>query len=191
MTDSLVRAAFHKSVLRAAHEDPSTFVLDELGLKHGESRADIAVLNGKLVGYEIKTERDTLSRLTSQVISYSEVFDRVYIISGKKHLDKINFLIPDWWGIYEIHQEDESSFSFFRIRDGEKNPTKNLYGIAQLLWKNEAMDLLNTMFDCNVREKSTRDQLYNILISKCDCEELSRLVIKCLKERLGWRTNPK
>ena len=191
MTDSSIRSAFHQSILKSAHDDPSTIVLDELSLKHGENRADIAVLNGKIVGYEIKTERDTLTRLSSQVAAYSEVFDRAYVISGKKHLDKINALIPNWWGIYEIQQQNESSFSFTCIRNGKVNPQKDLYGIAQLLWKNEAIDLLNTLFNCNVREKATRDQLYNILIGKCNSEELSEIVIRYLKARTGWRTNPK
>jgi hypothetical protein len=191
MTDGLIRSAFHQSILKSAHDDPSTFVLDELGLKHGENRADIAVLNGKFVGYEIKTERDTLARLSSQVMAYNEVFDRAYVISAKKHLDKISALIPNWWGIYEIEQQNESSFCFICIRDGKVNPQKNLYGIAQLLWKNEAIDLLNTLFSCNVRVKATRDQLYDILISKCNSEELSEIVIGCLKTRIGWRTNPK
>jgi hypothetical protein len=191
MTDSLVRTAFHKSILRSSHEDPNTYVLDELGLKHGENRADIAVLNGKIIGYEIKTERDSLSRLAAQIVAYNEVFDSVYIISGKKHLKKVSLIVPDWWGIYVIQEQEQSSPSFICIREASINPNKNSYGIAQLLWKDEAIELLNTRFSCNVREKSTRDQLYNILISKCNCEELSNIVVKCLKQRSGWRTSPK
>jgi hypothetical protein len=189
MTDNLVRSAFHQSILKPAHDDPDTVVLDEFALRHGESRADIAVLNGKLVGYEIKTEEDSLTRLKSQITAYSEVFDRAYLISGKRHLDKISVLAPDWWGIYEI-EGNSSLYSFSLIREGKANPKKDSYGIAHLLWKDEAIDLLVNLFSCKVREKSTRDQLYNILIDKCSSDELSKIVIKCLKSRSGWRTNP-
>ncbi len=63
MRDAQVRQAFHRSVLRAANECNDTVVIDELGLKNGIVRADIVVLNGKMIGYEIKTDRDTLKRL--------------------------------------------------------------------------------------------------------------------------------
>jgi hypothetical protein len=48
-------------------------MLDEFGLEHGEVRVDVAVINGELHGYEIKSERDTLERLPRQVKAYSAV----------------------------------------------------------------------------------------------------------------------
>ena len=54
MNDGRIRAAFHGKILRRQHLCPETLVLDELGLMHGRCRADIAVVNGCLIGYEIK-----------------------------------------------------------------------------------------------------------------------------------------
>jgi hypothetical protein len=99
MRDHIVRAAFHETVLQTAHLDQNTFVVDELGLKNGVIRADIAVLNGKLVGYEINTDKDNLNRLGPQINAYSEVFDQAYIISGKKHLSKVLDQVPCFDGI--------------------------------------------------------------------------------------------
>ena len=72
--DQLVHKAFHKLVLAEEHSCPGTLFVNELGLNHGRFRADIAVMNGKLVGYEIKTDQDTLVRLPAQIDGYNEVF---------------------------------------------------------------------------------------------------------------------
>ncbi|WP_128815240.1 hypothetical protein [Vibrio sp. 624788] len=53
--DSEIREAFHKKKLKSQHEDNQTLVIDELGLMHGSNRIDIAVVNGCIHGYEIKS----------------------------------------------------------------------------------------------------------------------------------------
>ncbi|WP_283807951.1 DUF2130 domain-containing protein [Bradyrhizobium macuxiense] len=58
--DRDVRQALHRKVLKERHGDADTLVLDELGLRHGTCRVDIAVVNGYLHDYEIKSDADTL-----------------------------------------------------------------------------------------------------------------------------------
>ena len=48
MNDEQIRLQFHLKRLRRQHEDSEMVVVDELGLKHGRCRADIAVINGHL-----------------------------------------------------------------------------------------------------------------------------------------------
>src|SRR4051812_45593489 len=67
--------------LRKEHEgDPETLVIEELGLCQGQVRADIAVINGFMHGYEIKSERDTLERLPRQREVYEQCFDAVTLV---------------------------------------------------------------------------------------------------------------
>lgn len=66
MRDRDVRQALHRKVLKEHHGDADTLVLDELGLRHGTCRVDIAVVNGYLHGYEIKSDSDTLERLPAR-----------------------------------------------------------------------------------------------------------------------------
>jgi hypothetical protein len=61
--DRDVRQALHRKVLKEHHGDANTLVVDELGLRHGTCRVDIAVVNGFIHGYEIKSDADTLERL--------------------------------------------------------------------------------------------------------------------------------
>src|SRR4051812_32014446 len=66
-TDSEIRAALHRKALRAFHHCNDTLVIDELGIAHAKARIDVAVINGCLHGFEIKSAADTLTRLPRQL----------------------------------------------------------------------------------------------------------------------------
>lgn len=189
MRDFIIRQAFHNSVLKSEHESSDTFIVDELGLKNGSFRADIAVLNGKLVGYEIKTDSDTLSRLPNQVKAYNEVFDNAYIIVGNKYIDSIQELVPEWWGIYLIQESALGEYNFKIVRKAKMNRSKDTFGLAQLLWKNEVTDILTSTYDYMVSKRATKDDLYDLLSAECSPKKLSSFVLKYLKAREFWRTS--
>ena len=190
MRDQIIRQAFHTSVLKSAHNDIDTLVVDELGLKNGEIRADIAVLNGKLVGYEIKTENDTLSRLPSQVQAYSEVFDQAFLIVSKNHLKKAIAAIPNWWGVYTINSEPENQFSFSCHRKAKINKNQVSFSLAQLLWKAEALEVANVCLRHNIKPKTSKHEVYEVISGTCSTRKLSKIVIQYLKQRSNWRTSP-
>lgn len=99
MRDFDVRQAVLKS-LRAEHShDANTRIVEEMGIWSGSVRIDVAVINGELHGFELKSDRDTLARLESQAELYNQVFDRVTLVVGERHLDKAVSKIPDWWGV--------------------------------------------------------------------------------------------
>jgi hypothetical protein len=189
MRDAQVRRAFHESVLKSANGSDDTIVINELGLKNGVIRADIAVLNGKMIGYEIKTERDTLKRLPAQVTAYSEVFDKAFIITTRKHLKQVKELIPQWWGIYEIIENACGSYSFKRRRSGSCNESQNAFTIAQLLWKAEALEIAKDLLQTNVKPTITKKEIYQTICDGCCRKELSKIVIQYLKQRDNWRPN--
>ncbi|MBK8088087.1 MAG: sce7726 family protein [Chitinophagaceae bacterium] len=187
MRDFVIRQAFHKSVLKPAHEDAATFVVDELGLKNGEIRADIAVLNGKLVGYEIKTENDTLTRLPAQVTAYNEVFDKAYIIISKNHLEKALETIPEWWGIYMIKVNSDSQYFFSCVRNAKINRQIKSFSLSQLLWKAEALEVANKLLHHNIKPTTSKHEVYDIISGTCSSKKLSKIVIHYLKQREHWR----
>jgi hypothetical protein len=189
MRDAEVRRAFHGSVLKSANGSDDTIVINELGLKNGVVRADIAVLNGKMIGYEIKTERDTLKRLPAQVSAYNEVFDKAFIITTRKHLKQVKELIPEWWGIYEIIENANGSYSFKRQRIGSSNEGQNAFAIAQLLWKTEALEIANHLLQTNVKPSITKKEIYQTICQGCCQRELSKIVVRYLKQRDNWRVN--
>ncbi len=189
MREEQVRQAFHESILKSAHNCADTIVVDELGLKNGEIRADIAVLNGKIVGYEIKTQNDTLARLPSQVEAYSEIFDKAFVIVSPNHLEKAAESIPDWWGIYTINTVDNINYSFPCLRKGRLNKEQNSFSIAQLLWKAEAIEVANRLLRHRIKPQTSKHEIYDVISGTCCSKKLSKIVIKYLKQRENWRTN--
>ena len=191
MTDQLVRSAFHQSVLRYAHDCNDTFVIDELGIKNGSYRADIAVFNGKIVGYEIKTQNDTLTRLPSQATAYSQIFNEAFLIVSENHLESALEIVPDWWGVYLIKPTTENEYSFDCIRPAQSNANQDAFSMAQLLWKDEALEIANTLFNCNIKPSTTRQEIYGAISAACHTNALEEIVIKYIKKREKWRKDRK
>jgi hypothetical protein len=187
MNDAQIRESFHRKRLRRHHACPDTLVLDELGLKHGRCRADIAVINGQLIGYEIKSNEDCLRRLVEQIKAYSDVFDRATVVVGTKHAEAVYSLVPEWWGIIVSHRGSRGAIWFETARAASLNEGIDLFSVAQLMWKNEAADILTELGTSQKELRQRRAVLYEFLVELLSPAELRRRVRDCLKNRRNWR----
>ena len=187
MNDAQIRQQFHLKRLRRQHDDSETVVVDELGLKHGRCRADIAVINGRFIGYEIKSDNDSLRRLPEQVDVYSAVFDRASVIVGEKHACAVKSLIPGWWGLIVITQGPRGGVTFTVERKARLNRSVDSFSVAQLLWRDEVAGVLETLGAEKKMLRAPRKVLYHCLASEIDLSELRKQVHICLKARTGWR----
>ena len=97
MRDSDIRMALHGLLQARYGDDPNTLIRHEVGLCAGKRRIDVALVNGELAGYEIKSDEDTLIRLAGQAEVYSRVLDRVTLVTTEHHLDHALDVIPYWW----------------------------------------------------------------------------------------------
>ena len=95
MNDFQIRKAIKEQELINHLGDPDTKIIDEMGLNLGSSIIDIAVVNGNMLGYEIKSDRDTLNRLNSQIEQYNKVFDYLNIVTGNPTSSMKNSRRPD------------------------------------------------------------------------------------------------
>jgi hypothetical protein len=86
MNDAQIRIATKQALFAQHLGEPDTVIFEELGVQHGLSRIDLAVVNGELHGFEFKSDKDTLARLPEQAESYGRVFDRVTLVVGESHL---------------------------------------------------------------------------------------------------------
>jgi hypothetical protein len=89
MQDSDIRKLLHTYLKRENKKYKDTIIVDEFDLCSGLSRIDIAVVNGVIHGYEIKSEEDTLNRLPNQIIYYNKSLEKISIATNKSHLEKI------------------------------------------------------------------------------------------------------
>lgn len=166
--------------------DSTTKVVDEMQVCKGVSRVDIAVINGKLHGFEIKSERDTLDRLQFQIESYNKVFDTMTIVTCKNHLEKVKKKVPSWWGIYCV-ENLKGELVLKRKRKERINKGTDLFSLSQLLWKDELLNLLNNNGITKGIKSKTRSALCEIAISSIDEMTIRDYIRICLKSRQEWR----
>ena len=187
MNDAEIRQGFHRKILRRQHIHKGTLVIDELGLNHGKCRADIAVINGCLVGYEIKSNNDSLRRLGRQVESYSAVFDKAFIVVGGRHIDRIQNHIPEWWGVIISSRGSKGAISFKMIRKAQVNRKVDPVSVARLLWRDEAVEILQQRRLPSRMYRQPRAVLYKLLAELLSTCELRRVVREYLRKRKNWR----
>ena len=120
---------------------PQTVFIEELGISQGRARIDLAVVNGQLHGYEIKSDRDTLRRLPDQVEFYGRVVDKATLVVGDRHFAESSILVPEWWGILRVESSARGP-QFKSIRRGRRNPQVEARSLVELLWRDDAIDLL-------------------------------------------------
>ena len=96
--DAEVRPALRRYLQREKSAYPNMLLIEELGLCQGQARIDLLTVSGVLHGYEIKSNRDRLTRLVSQAATYSRVLDRVTLVVCPRHVEAALQLVPTWWG---------------------------------------------------------------------------------------------
>ena len=187
MNDALIRKRFHEQVLKPYRTSPNTMVIDELGLQHGSCRADIAIINGRMIGFEIKGETDSLKRLREQVRAYNAVFDQATVITTSKHRRKVIAKVPRWWGVIICHSAPRRGVTFETLRAATPNARVESLAIARLLWKNEAAAMLQRLGEPNCILRQPRAKLYERLSEILELPQLQRRVRNCLRKRKNWR----
>ncbi|MBU0620609.1 MAG: sce7726 family protein [Gammaproteobacteria bacterium] len=81
------RAALTHNILLGRHSLNTASMLTEF--RAGSCKADLVILNGTGTVYEIKSDRDSLSRLPNQIANYRKVFAKIYVIAGERHLHEV------------------------------------------------------------------------------------------------------
>lgn len=177
-----------KEILEQRHaKDGKVRIIEELGIQHGTARIDIAVINGTLHGYEIKSDQDTLQRLPEQMDAFNSVFDKMTLVVGKKHLYEAINMVPDWWGITVAKINPNSPVTFNLIREGELNKQLDSVSVARLLWKEEALGILEEIGEAKGFYSKTRDLIYEKLSLVFDQENLGEKVREKIFFRKDWR----
>ncbi|CAM5769111.1 hypothetical protein LMIY3S_02728 [Labrys miyagiensis] len=185
MRDLDVRQATRKKLHGEHHDSPDTLIVEEMGIWSGTVRIDIAVINGELSGFELKSDKDTLHRLQYQADVYGKVFDRLSIVVGKRHLEKADAMLPDWWGIISASATPEE-VTLDEIRAPGLNPARDPYHVAQLLWKSEAITLLEQFGLARGLRSKPIGLLHERLAAEVPMEILGERVRVALKRRCSW-----
>jgi hypothetical protein len=190
MRDLDIRRGLRATLFRSYERDSQTRIIEELGICEGAARIDAAVVNGQLAGFEIKSERDTLARLPRQLSLYARVFDRVTIITTARHVDTIAAMVPDYCGL-RAASERAGQISLRMIIPAQLNVNVDSFAIAQLLWRDELVELVGKLGITKGLSGKRRRDLCNILAGAMPLAELKQAVRHRLQVRANWRDYPK
>ncbi|NRS49768.1 sce7726 family protein [Brevibacillus sp. HB2.2] len=184
-----IRTSLHFVLKKEHKEEPDTLILDELGLCQGDARIDVAVVNGAINGYEIKSESDTLERLPRQCEVYNKVFDTVTILTASRFIEGIIDIIPEWWGVTRVEMEEDGVVYFYPFREPQRNTQIDPFAVAQLLWRDEALGILKERGLQKGLMSKPRNILWDALAKQLPLKELQDEVRRCLKARPRWRAH--
>lgn len=163
-------------------------IFEEFGVSHGTARIDFAIINGVMHGYEIKSDKDTLDRLPEQMKQYNTVFDKMTLVVGKKHLYHAVNAVPSWWGIILVKIK-ENKIIFQTIREDGENQNQVDVSIAKLLWREEALKILEKKNKAKGFRSKNRNTIYEKLVDVVDIDTLKDYVRNILVSRKGWRSD--
>ncbi|MBB3938240.1 sce7726 family protein [Aureimonas phyllosphaerae] len=133
---SLLQFLRRGGALRAADA-----IILELAVGKYANRVDVAVVDGQLHTYEIKTESDDLSRLRSQIAAYASISDMVSIAVATKHLPSAISSVPDFVGVLELQRSDDG-LNIRQVREPVPSPVWSASAALSLLPVTEIRRLL-------------------------------------------------
>lgn len=168
----------------------AALMVEELGLCQGDVFVDIAVIDGRLEGYEIKSDHDSLRRFARQRAVYSKVLARASIVVTEKHMVEGRKAVPAWWGIL-LAQPKGTSLEIVTVRKPRKNPAVDPTALVQLLWRDEALHLLDRIGKAKGMASKPRRDVWARLSEEVSLRELQSLVCAQIKRRGDWRSASK
>lgn len=187
MRDPQIRNELHRRLRDRIGDSPEARIVDEMNVLRGSCRIDVAVINGRLEGYEIKSAGDSLTRLGRQADAYGRVFDRLTMICAERHLEAAFAQLPVWWGI-EVAEERRGSIRIVRRRSARANPGVEPAALVELLWRSETLAALESLGAAHGLRSKPRRALWAALAEALGPRELASLVRAALRARRGWLT---
>lgn len=180
--DRDIRVLLHRWLEDKHAHQADTAIIHELEIPRPSARVDIALINGRISGYEIKSAADTLSRLDDQAPSFSSVFERMTLVVAARHIPKAIDVIPEWWEIIET-----DGFDFRTRRAGRANPNLNLSNLLHILTRKE---LLALQSDLRVEKRDYSARKESIVAAILDMKKpraTKGILRKLLKQRTTRR----
>jgi len=118
----IYKAALTHKILLGTHSLQTASMIHEFRV--GDCKADVAILNGTATVYEVKSERDSLTRLDRQIAAYATVFAKVYVIASESHISGVTDTVPDFVGILCLNHRHRIS----TLRDAVDQPERTSPG---------------------------------------------------------------
>lgn len=157
------------------------FVIGELG------RIDLASIGEKLVGYELKSDLDSLARLPRQMDAYGKVFEYCTLVVTSRHLAKARKVLKRSWGLAVVERSEAGTLFYRQVRKATETRGQDKVVLAELLWRDELLRALDTLNSARGYRSATRPELAQRLVSITERDQLRDIVSQTITARQGWR----
>ncbi len=156
-------------------------ILEEKNVK--ASRADvIGIVDGQILGFEIKSDRDSYTRLKTQTADYDRFCDYNYLVIGKSHLLHAHEHIPPHWGILVAERQEDGDIRVTMDTLPALNEGAEIKNQLGFLWRPELQALLAEN-ELPVYKAKSKDFVRDKLLEKVPEDKLKAQITACLFER--------
>lgn len=134
------RTALTQKILLGTHSLRTASMVTEF--RAGSCKADVVILNGTATAWEIKSERDSLTRLRNQLENYPRVFAAVNVIASEAHLMGVLAAAPRDIGVWSLSKR----YQLTPIRQAHPRPERTSPdAIFESLRSSEAKTILEAL----------------------------------------------
>ena len=158
----------------------TTIALNEIPIN--QSVADLILVNGKAILYEIKSNIDNLDRLNNQILNYYTAIDTIYVVTYDGNQEKIEKAIQnDNVGIYILTNDNELIEQKTAVPNSSNLQNESIF---KLLRKSEYTNILLGEF--GKLPSSSQIMFYRDclnLVNKIDTDKFYKLTTNELKKR--------
>jgi len=161
-------------------------IINEMVVANWSRRADLAIANGSLQAFEIKSDFDSLKRLDGQLKIFNSSFEKVTIVCAPKFTCEVSKRVSSDVGVVEF-QSIDSGVRFKVIQKGRICSRLNKFVYLGFLLKSEIKDLLN-QYEIAFSNELHRDYL-EFLASKLALNKIREFVITSIKNRYHTTSN--
>ena len=180
------RLLYDTELRRIRSEQPESRIVDEMVLLRGLVRVDVAVINECLHGYEIKSAADNLERLPAQQAAYRKVFEKMTLVADERHVEEAVKMVPPCWGLIVVGERDGKAYAN-EIWPAIRNRELDALALAQLLWREEAIELMDYFGLARGYRDKPRKVLWKAIAKNLTTDQLKAFVCYKLRTRAEWR----
>ncbi|WP_250492562.1 sce7726 family protein [Caballeronia sp. GAWG1-1] len=177
-TPQTIRSLLRDWIIRTKEHKVSDVFINELCIVDKTCRVDLVHANGRFIGFEVKSEADTLKRWPQQMDAYLRIFDEVWLCCHRKHALRGAETSDPAVGIIII---DELS-SLAILRPAQYNKKVNPLALAGLLWRKE-LDQLCSLYGMPVIRRQLIQDVRYLVADKVPVDALKAFVLQRVKER--------
>ncbi|EKO3509357.1 sce7726 family protein [Vibrio fluvialis] len=180
LNDKKIREELIKRLIKKNLSESDIF--EEIAVKRGLAVADVVANFNTPHCYEIKSDVDSLTRLTKQSIYFSDVFKKVTLVTTEKHLEKAQLIVPEWWGIIVAKESTKNKIVLKYSRASKVNPKNTTENLLNMLWNEELKSILSNI-NAKFKSSDNRASLVKKLVSITTSKDAEQYFVSMMKER--------